>query len=65
MQLTKPNALRSATGVWLSQLHYRRGVYPIKKRKKTSPGYTTKNDPKLLESTKISIFEKSRQLILV
>ena len=29
-----------------------------KKKKKTSPGYTTKNYPKLPESTKISIFEK-------
>ena len=28
------------------------------KKKKTSPGYTTKNYPKLPESTKISIFEK-------
>ena len=30
----------------------------FEKRKKTSPGYTTKNYPKLPESTKISIFEK-------
>ena len=37
----------------------------FEKEKKTSPGYTTKNYPKLPESTKISIFEKSRQLILV
>ncbi len=32
---------------------------------KTSPGYTTKKHPTLPESTKISISEKSRQLILV
>lgn len=37
----------------------------IRFEKKTSPGYTTKNYPKLPESTKINIFEKSRQLILV
>ncbi len=37
----------------------------FEKEKKTSLGYTTKNHPKLPESTKISIFEKSRQLILV
>ena len=37
----------------------------FEKEKKTSPGYTTKKHPTLPESTKISIFEKSRQLILV
>ena len=37
----------------------------FEKEKKTSPGYTTRNYLKLPESTKISIFEKSRQLILV
>ena len=35
------------------------------RKEKTSPGYTTTNYPTLPESTKISIFEKSRQLILV
>ena len=33
-----PNALRYATGVWLSQLHYQRGVCPIWKKKKNKPG---------------------------
>ena len=37
----------------------------FEKEKKTSLGYTTTNYLTLPESTKISIFEKSRQLILV
>ena len=41
------------------------GVFIRFEKEKTSPGYTAKNYPKLPESTKISTFEKSRQLILV
>ena len=36
-----------------------------KEKNKPRVRYTTTNYPKLPESTKISIFEKSRQLILV